>query len=190
MSEAKHVQLAIFQLNVAARWRGRSAGIGDPFAQFYFTFAGFNALYYLWAKIDDVHSNETALISHLLGKNSVEDAAVVLTGAAASIRFFQERPPIERMDDRKADATLGDPREGRKARLRLGDPDPRERVKALGAILYLVRSNLVHGSKIDQGDDEEVIRAALPGLNAVLAWAIRFTETAFADWLAPGEGES
>jgi hypothetical protein len=45
-----------------------------------------------------------------------------------------------------------------------------ECVLALGQILYLVRSNLVHGSKIDRGDDEQVIKTLLSPPIAGCSW--------------------
>jgi hypothetical protein len=71
----KRSELAEFQLQIAERWRDRGARTEDPFARFFFYFAGVNALYYLWSKVDDVRRgeqdrppNEVKQIEHLLSK--------------------------------------------------------------------------------------------------------------------------
>ena len=72
----------------------------------------------------------------------------------------------------------GDSREGaREKEILTTGKDDGERLRALGNILYLVRSNLVHGSKMDQGDDAEVIAHSAPGLGAILEWAISYTRS-------------
>lgn len=50
-----------------------------------------------------------------------------------------------------------------------------ERVIALGGILYLVRCNLVHGSKEDSGDDEKIIEKSLEPMKIFLEEAISWT---------------
>ncbi|MDO9513025.1 MAG: hypothetical protein Q7J59_00245, partial [Elusimicrobiota bacterium] len=45
-------ELRRFQINIAKRWLKRANVIEDIFAKFFFCFAGFNALYFLWRKID------------------------------------------------------------------------------------------------------------------------------------------
>jgi hypothetical protein len=51
---------------------------------------------------------------------------------------------------------------------------------ALGSILYLVRSNLVHGSKMAAGDDKLVISKAVPALQLLLDRLLRITKAASA----------
>lgn len=176
--------LAEFQLHIAERWRDRGARTEDPFARFFFYFAGVNALYYLWSKVDGVRGgapdrapNEVRQIEHLLSKAG-PSAAEVLGGAPHCVGYFADRRPIERMDKRsQRRATAGDVGEGRTARDALGTGSDTERLCALGTILYLVRSNLAHGSKMDQGDDQEVVEYAVPGLAAILKWAIGHTRS-------------
>ena len=176
--------LAEFQLHIAERWRDRGVRIEDPFARFFFYFAGVNALYYLWSKMDGVRGgapdrpqNEARQIEHLLSKAG-PSAADVLGGAGQCAKYFADRRPIERMDKRSQHrATAGDAGEGRTAREALRGGCDTERLRALGTILYLVRSNLAHGSKMDQGDDQDVVEHAVPGLGAILNWAIGHTRT-------------
>jgi hypothetical protein len=176
--------LAEFQLQIAERWRDRGARTEDPFARFFFYFAGVNALYYLWSKVDGVRRgkqgrppNEVEQIEHLLSK-AEPCAAEVLAGASQCVEYFADRQPIERMDKRsQVSAREGDAREGRAAGDALRSGSDTERLGALGKILYIVRSNLVHGSKMDQGDDQDVVEHAVPGLEAILNWAIGHTRS-------------
>jgi hypothetical protein len=55
--------------------------------------------------------------------------------------------------------TVGDVKEGRAARNALRGGSDTERLCALGTILYLVRSNWAHGSKMDQGGDQDVVES-------------------------------
>lgn len=176
--------LAEFQLRIAERWLDRGARTEDPFARFFFYFAGVNALYYLWSKVDGVRGgaqdrppNEVRQIEHLLSKAG-PSAAEVLASARNCAEYFAERRPIERMDRRsQRRATVGDVGEGGTARDVLRSGSDTERLRALGKILYLVRSNLAHGSKMDQGDDQDVVEQAVPGLEAILNWAIGYTRS-------------
>jgi hypothetical protein len=183
MIPGQWTELAEFQLHIAERWRERGARAEDSFARFFFYFAGINALYFLWSKVDDIRRttpdrppDELLQIRHLLSKAG-SGAGDVLT-ASGCVEYFAERRPIERMDKRSSSrASVGDRSEGRKARDKLGAGSDPDRLGALGVILYLVRSNLVHGNKMDQGDDEEVIRKAAPGLAAILDWAVGHTRS-------------
>jgi hypothetical protein len=176
--------LADFQLHIAERWQNRGVRTEDPFAQFFFYFAGVNALYYLWSKVDGVPGgapdrppNEVRQIEHLLNKAGTS-AAEVLGGAPLCVRYFADRRPIERMDKRsQRRVTVGNVAQGRTARDALRTGSDTERLRALGTILYFVRCNLAHGSKMDQGDDQEVIEQAVPGLAAILNWAIGHTRS-------------
>lgn len=177
--------LANIQLRIAERWLERGVQSGDHFAQFFFYFAGVNALYYLWSKADGVRGgtpgrppNEAQQIEHLLSKAGASESVAVLAAARDCVAYFSDRRPIERMDKRSArHATAGSGREGSDAREILLNEGDNERLRALGHILYLVRSNLVHGSKMDCGDDQEVIEHAAPGLRSILEWAVRYTRS-------------
>lgn len=185
MINAQWCDLAEFQLHVAERWRDRGATSADAYARFFFYFAGINALYYLWSKVDDVRvrapekpPNELGQIEHLLSKVTPSQASALIAAASTSIQFFRERRPVERMDKRSSGRpTIGDAGEGRKAREVLLQGSEQALVSALGRILYLVRSNLVHGSKMDQGDDERVIINSVPCLQAILEWGITLTRS-------------
>lgn len=161
-------ELAEFQLHIAERWRDRGMRTEDPFARFFFYFTGMNALYFLWSKADRIRSrtqdqppNEVRQIEHLLSKAG-SSAAEVLGSVRDCVEYFTGRRPIERMDKRsQGRATVGDVREGRTARDALRGESDTERLQALGTIMYLVRSNLVHGSKMDQGDDQNIVEQAV-----------------------------
>lgn len=82
------------------------------------------------------------------------------------------------MDKRTAENPHeGDPEEGNKWQIWLKEkPFALERLIALGEILYLVRSNLVHGSKAESGDDEQVIDNSIYPLEVFLTKSILVTK--------------
>jgi hypothetical protein len=177
-------ELAIFQVNVAERWRSRGAKTEDLFAKFFFFFAGFNSLYFLWSKVDDLRNThgepagEEKQIHNLLRKFSVSECCQVLKDAQPAVDFFKGRRPIQRMGKRTAKRQLaGDHAEGERWKKRLSDASPTESLAALGSILYLIRSNLVHGSKVESGDDEEVIAYSVPALQTILEKSISLTRS-------------
>lgn len=56
-----------FQLKIAERWLKRGDKAKDTFAEFFFYFTGFNAIYFLWRKIDNLdQTNEGKHIKNLL----------------------------------------------------------------------------------------------------------------------------
>lgn len=172
-----------FQLGIAERWLKRGKEAPDPFARFFFFFAGFNALYFLWLKIDKLKNNEgkpareEKQIENLLRKLDGE-AGEILAGLSSDIDFFSERRPIQRMDKRTAENPfIGDEEEGRKALRRLGKSDsPIEQLIGIGKIIYLVRSNLVHGSKAGEGDDEKIVKNSTRPLEIFLERSIEMTK--------------
>ena len=176
--------LRVFQLTIADRWLERGEKSRDRFAQFFFYFSGFNALYFLWKVADNLpeHKDDRPVgerdhIANLLRKLDHDDAKRILDEAAGSVAFFIKRP-IQRMDRQTAQAPgQGDPGEGSWLRRQLANTNaaPVDRVVALGRILYLVRCNLVHGSKADSGDDGEVIAQAVPALRSLLAASMELT---------------
>lgn len=178
--------LLIFQTNVADRWYRRAERFDDPFVKFFFYFSGFNALYFAWAKADDLKNSqgneagENLQIKNLLEKLSSEEAEEILEQSRPAIEFFLSRGPIQRMGKRTCRELEGEVDEGRSARSKLARSSSSiDRLVALGKILYLVRSNLVHGSKVEGGDDERIVNASVGPLNLLLKRAIGFTEKQF-----------
>lgn len=82
------------------------------------------------------------------------------------------------MDRRKARNPFeGDSDEGKKWQKWLKEkPLALDRLVALGEILYLVRSNLVHGSKVESGDDEQIIDNSIYPLEVFLTKSILVTK--------------
>jgi hypothetical protein len=182
---AKWIPLATFQVNIARRWLDRGHSSGDVFAKFFFYFAGFNALYFLWGRVDDVRNQqgqpagEEKQVENLVRKFQSPDVAEMLAALKQTVRFFQDRSPIQRMDRRGPQNPIdGDVAEGRRWRDRLRQEELPERLVALGSILYLVRSNVVHGSKMDSGDDQDVIHHAVPAVKLLLEKSLIMTESA------------
>lgn len=172
--------LTTYQLRIARRWLKRGDKTADVFCKFFFYFSGFNAVYFLWRKIDNLDNrNETVHIKNLLGKLNGERAREILDRVKTNIEYFCERRPIQRMDRRSMDSQkTGDRSEGEgwKQRLRDTELPSSEHVVALGEILYLVRSNLVHGSKRAEGDDLEIIQMSVEPLRILLEETIHRTE--------------
>ena len=177
-------ELLLFQGNIAQRWCSRGKTAKDPFAKFFFYFTAFNALYFLWTNVDDLRNeagkrpNEGTQIAHLLTKMGEQEAEVIISALQNQIRYFCRRGPIQRMDKRSEDNHReGEEKEGKKWLRQLCDGTTAiGRLVALGQILYLVRSNLVHGSKAESGDDEEIISNAASMLEIILERVLPFTQ--------------
>jgi len=181
----KWVPLATFQTNIAKRWLERGHSSADLFAKFFFYFAGFNALYFLWGRVDDVRNQqdrpagEEKQVENLVRKLRSNDVNEMMTTLTQTVHFFEERSPIQRMDRRGPKNPIdGETTEGKKWRERLHHEELSERLVALGSILYLVRSNLVHGSKVDSGDDQDIIDHAVPAVKLFLEKSLIISESA------------
>ena len=137
---------------------------------------------FLWAEIDDIRNNgemakEYKQIEHFLGKKFSEtECSEMLRSLSSEAEYFKERDPIERMGNRNVeDPHRGDPTAGRKWKKVHGEESPIRQLVALGEIIYLVRCNLVHGSKNVEGDDKKIIEMTIKPLKMLLQKAIEVT---------------
>jgi hypothetical protein len=169
-----------FQIDIAERWLKRGDETKDIFAKFFFYFTGFNAIYFLWRKITKLdHTNEGKHIENLLKKFDETKAQEILEKIRSSVNYFSQRRPIQRMDKRTVNNPyVGEEYEGRKWQGLFQDENKSasERINAMGQILYLVRSNLVHGSKAESGDDLDIIQKSIEPLRIFLAETILWTK--------------
>lgn len=178
--------LITFQSNIAERWLLRGQESEDPFAKFFFYFTAFNALYFLWAHVDHFPDKdgklegETKQISHLTHKFSEHQIQRVLEELAPQIVYFSQRDSIQRMSNRMfSNLIRGEQAEGKKWQRGLHpNRSPSARLESLAQILYLIRCNLVHGSKVDQGDDEEIIEKSLEPLRCLIRESLVLTKQA------------
>lgn len=161
-----------FQLEVAEEWKSRGDSIQDPFAKFFFYFAGFNALYVLWSWIGNTKRNETDKIRNLIDKLGENRADDIIKEVRKEIQYFLNRDPIENMRNRQKSGR-GHPRQSLQEQLKRDVKE--KRLFALGEYLYQIRCNLVHGSKMTRGDDREVIENALGPLRKTLDASISVT---------------
>lgn len=178
---ARYSDLAHFQVRIAQQWFARGEKTSDVFAKFFFFYAAFNALTFLWKKVDRVEGGDIPQIENLVDKLDGAVWQKLARDFAEPIGFFTRRA-IERMDKRKrSEPSRGEGREGRGHQRVLADPsaDPTEKLKALANILFLVRCNLTHGSKMMMGDDLNIIQNAVPLLRALSSRAISYTKGAF-----------
>jgi hypothetical protein len=172
------------QLNIAVRWLERGKISSDNFTKFYFYFSGFNSIFFLWKEVDDFKNkkgkrpSDKDQIEHLLRKFDEEKASDILQKVADNVKYFCERDPIQRMDKRNpANLHIGDPDEGKQWQDRLKDRENSlQCLVALGEIIYLIRSNLVHGSKGVSGDDQEIIDSSITPLEILLKEVISMTK--------------
>lgn len=176
-------ELIVFQTNIARRWLKRGKQAQDVFAKFFFYFSGFNALYFLLRKIDQLKdTNEKLHISNLLARIEEKKASHILNEVRESVEYFCERRPIQRMDKRSlGHQSHGEEKEGSEEQeiLRNNQLSARDRLAALGRMLYLIRSNLVHGSKAESGDDEEVIEKSVEPLRLLLEESLKLADEEF-----------
>jgi len=116
-------------------------------------------------------AGEPKLIDGLVGSLGSAVAKSILsdTEVEAKVTYLIERDPLQRMDRRKPNGVTGNPSEGRRHRERLAkvELEPVERLQALTQILYIVRCNLVHGSKMVEGYDLELLGHCVPPLLAI-----------------------
>ncbi len=105
-------------------------------------------MYFSWKTIDGLSGGESRQIENLIKKFSPSEAKEILRGLAPSVNYFSERRPVQRMDERSSQSQLtGTQKEGRKwQKILIEEGRPLEQLNALGQIIYIVRSNLVHGS--------------------------------------------
>lgn len=171
-------ELIIFQLSLAERWLKRGNQATDIFSKFFFYFTGFNALYFLWKKIDNIKEGEGKQIENLLNKFDKERAEILLNRIRESVAYFSKRRPISRMNKREAyRSDIGNQEEGRKWQRQLKEGlNPLDHIVAIGQILYLIRSNLVHGSKAESGDDHDIIQESIQPLKIFLEETISLTQ--------------
>lgn len=72
-----------YRRNIARRWHSRAVCSNDLFAKFFFCFSGFIALYFVWAKADNLRNSEireaseVLQIKHLLQKLDSEEAKAI-----------------------------------------------------------------------------------------------------------------
>lgn len=103
---------------------------------------------------------------------------MILEMLSGDIKYFCGREPLERMDRRDAKKTFeGDSEEGKKWQKWLREREnPVDKVVALGEILCVIRSNLVHGSKNESGDDKEIIDHSIIPLETLLSKVLSMTK--------------
>lgn len=174
-----------YQFEIAKRWKDRSEITTDKFAKCFFSFSGFNALYFLWGVIDKKsHEPEYKIIEYFLRKFDSIRAEKILQALSKEIRYFIKREPIQNMKKRNPyNFNEGDPKYGRKWKEMLDKKNNSvDRLVALGEIIYMIRSNLVHGSKTQCGDDEKVIDNSIHPLEALLIESISMTKKKY-PWL-------
>lgn len=172
-----------FQMQVAKSWLGRGKGSRDVFACFFFYFSGLNALYFLWSKIDEINGRrEGEHISNLLKRISESESAALLNEAefVRLHHYLKRRGPIADMRQRTPSDLEGEFSDGTKLLASVdGGGASSERLDSLAQIIYQVRCNLVHGSKRDHGNDEELVGSCLVPLKRLLEQAIALTESAY-----------
>lgn len=171
-------ELMSFQFRAAQGWLSRAAQSSDIYAKFFFYFSGFNALFFLWSRIDGVNGDAKE-IKNMLGKFDETKAKELLAKSYASVGYFSHRNPVARMDRRTCADPYGfDEKEGTKWKEILDDQtkSSTERLISLGEIIYLVRSNLIHGSRVPVHDSEAIPNCLEP-LKILLEESIELTRT-------------
>lgn len=180
-------KLIEFQLDIAQRWQKLGSDTKgnetreNIFATFFFYFAGFNAIYFLWSIINGLkQSGEAEHVKNLLKKIDEIKAQKILSKVKSSVDYFCQRRSIQQMKKRSCKSPYeGDETEGdtQKKVLQNKNKTASEKIVALGIILYLCRCNLVHGSKkgLESGDDCEIIKNSIEPLRVFLKEAISLT---------------
>lgn len=124
--------------------------------------------------------NEAALMQALVGKFHPETAKRIVAEHEGYLRFLVEerRRPIHRMDARSVSNGNGDPSEGQKYLrwLSAPDSDASKKLKALAGVLYLIRCNLIHGSKVAHVEDGGLVGRSVPLLRSIAEASLEYTQ--------------
>jgi len=168
--------LVRYQLQIAKRWQEKGKKSKNIIAKFLFYYMGFNALYFIIEKTH-THKNQKEIdhVRNLLKKNDPMKADKILDKIMINVKYFCKRPPIQQMRKRTfASPYKGSEAEGKKYKeiLKNTSLPAKDRIVALGQILYLVRCNLVHGSKNGSGDDSKIIEMSISPLKIFLEEAM------------------
>lgn len=119
---------------------------------------------------------EPKLVEGLVRSLGSEVAVSILAdeGTMKGFQYLLDRGPIQRMDRRKAGGITGSIEGGwRHQRGLQGVGDPTERLTSLAQILYVVRCNLVHGSKMVDGYDIQLLERCVPALRLIAEASLR-----------------
>lgn len=123
--------------------------------------------------------NEAVLIQALVEKLGEETARRIISEHADYIRFLHDerRRPVHRMDRRSRRNSAGDPSDGKKYMKWLFDPqaDATKKLKAVASTLYLVRCNLMHGSKVAFVEDADLVARSIAPLRGLADSALEYT---------------
>lgn len=169
------------QHNIAERWLKKGNKTEDIYSKFFFYFAGFNAIYFQWKIINKIDGSQQEIIINLLEQFENSKAKEILDEVKKEVEYFCRRKPVQKMNRRIDDKLLdGDSNEGIRYLEILKDVNQPalERVISLGQILYLIRSNLVHGSKeeSESGDDFEIIKSSIAPLKVLLTESLTWSK--------------
>ena len=120
---------------------------------------------------------ESRLLANLVSNMPEASATTFVREHAGFMRHLTERGPIREMGRRsRSDAVLDD-KTGRQLHRKLtAENSSSVRVQAVAGILYLIRCNLVHGSKISDALDGELLSLSVQPLRTLAEWAYNLTE--------------
>lgn len=169
------------QHKIAERWLKKGDKTEDIYSKFFFYFAGFNAIYFQWGIINKIDGSQQEKIQNLLEQFGNSKTKEILDEVKKEVEYFCQRKPVQKMNRRIGDKLLvGNSDEGIKYQKLLKDVNQSalERVISLGQILYLVRSNLIHGSKeeSESGDDFEIIKSSIKPLKVLLIESLTWSK--------------
>jgi len=167
-------QIVGFQIQVAEGWiRESESRDVHPRFKFLGYFMAFNALYWLWGIFDGGHASEVVRIQRLVGRLGMNATKDILARHDDYIRFLTARDPLLRMDARSRTSTTGSPGKGEEYLALLQDRTASTKLQGLASILYLIRCNLMHGSKTP---GEALIEESVPALRSITKACLAYTQ--------------
>ena len=121
---------------------------------------------------------EEKQIRHLVGMLPEEFAAEMVEKHKEYIEYLGWWGPVRRMGKRTLTRHVGEEREGLKHFTCLRDDTKaaRERLQAMAGVLYLIRCNLVHGSKGISGTDQDLLERSVGPLGDIAIEALKLTK--------------
>jgi hypothetical protein len=169
-------EIVRFQIEVADGWiRESREESAHPRLRFIGYFMAFNALYWLWGMLEGTHQSEVARIQALVEELGLDTANRILSRHSSFMGFLISRGPIRRMDKRSRTSAAGHPGDGTRFLALLQDRAPTTKLKGLASILYLIRCNLVHGSKVAHAEGADLVRQSIPPLRSIAEACLEYS---------------
>lgn len=166
MTRTSQKQIVDFQTAAATSWLVAGDQTKHHKLRFISYFTAFNALYWLQGLFEP-QRRESDAIANMVEQLGSTRATELLRAPEVTefIAYLRERGAIRNMDRRNLNDAKGGTSPGKEHMADLADGnDAMARLKSLALVLYLIRCNMVHGSKLASPDEDELVARGNPAL--------------------------